>query len=640
MSIIRNRFYNVKIHILIVLTILLTFAVSLFILNRQFNHFKEESIYYYNTIIEESIDKKIELSANSEALFDKQAYHLMTSLSNEFKNISKEDVDSELLEMISEKYDVTGLCILEDEGSSARIKTSTVPGERGMSTEGWGFWNTAIVELFNGDSVSIEKGFTVDNFWIGPKTYSYVEKAEEGSSQFYKYAYIKKPEQDYMVSAIISERNYIMDEYNLSDLLKDYEQKIDFIDSVFIVDLDRLKNSNVDKEPFIVFGQDRLGLFPLISQEIKRSSEDLTGSHYVKSGDTVHDFVLNKISDDRYIVTILSGSNSFNGIFSAVAVLIVIFAVAIYSISVLIRKHSEQFQNLISLEYKRGEVALELSKTLSAIPDFVFKCTLSEDKSDIMLSFNEGSALEPGNYIPIGSPPVPMSDYYPEEFMDSVKSQIMLGFSGLRSQFEFKFSDRIYSFSTNPLYSEPEDVSEVMVTGIDVSSYIEDREKSKFMAYHDSLTLLPNRNMLKHDMSDITAGKSSSTVYYLDLDGFKAVNDILGHQRGDSLLKDVADIITSSLKPEMKVYRIGGDEFIILDSTVRDSDSLDAFSEELKKNISSLESQFEEDITLGVSIGIAIYPDHGETRESLLSKADQAMYQSKINKDTLYTISV
>lgn len=638
MSVLIKRIYNAKIPILIVLTIIFTFALSIFMLSRQFNKFKEESVYYYNTIIKESIDRKIEISENSEELFDKKAYSLMNSISSELGNLSIENIDDELLKLISKKYDVTGLCILKDDGKFATIETSTVPGEQGMTTEEWGFWNTAIVELFNGESVSVDKGFSIENFWIGPKTYSYVEKEASGESSFYKYAYIKNPGQDYMVSAIVSEQNYIVEESDLNDLLSRYESDIDFIDSVYIVDLSRLKNTATDKEPFIVFGSDRLKLFPLVSQEIKHSGNDLTGTHSIRSDGKIYDFILNKISDDYYIVTIMSGNNNFGGILSTLGILIFIFSLSIYLVSVLIKKHTMQFQKLLNLESKRSEVALDLSKVLSSIPDYVFKCRL--DGEELMLVFNEGNAIEPGSYLPFGSSPVPISDYYPEEFVSSLKEQILLGFKGIRSQFEFKLSDKIYSFSTSPVYSGPSEVSEVMVTEIDVSSYIEEREKSRYMACHDSLTMLPNRHMLMQDMQDIISKKTQAMVYFLDLDGFKSVNDTLGHKRGDALLKDVGNSLLSSLDHNMKLFRFGGDEFIILDSELRDPDQLIDLSRRFKDAVSSLESQFEESVKLGVSIGIALYPEDGESIESLLSKADRAMYESKKHKSRLYTITI
>lgn len=638
MSVLKKRIYNARIPILIVLTILFTFALSIFMLSRQFNKFKEESVYYYNTIIKESIDRKIEISENSEELFDKKAYSLMNSISSELGGLSVENIDPELLKLISKKYDVTGLCILKDSGEFATIETSTVPGEQGMTTEDWGFWNTAIVELFNGEEVTVDKGFSIENFWIGPKTYSYVEKEAKGQSSFYKYAYIKNPGQEYMVSAIVSEQNYIVEEYDLNDLLSRYESDIDFIESVYIVDLSRLKNNAADKEPFIVFGSDRLKLFPLVSQEIKHSGDDLTGTHSIKSEGRIYDFILNKISDEYYIVTIMSGNNNFGGILTTLIILILIFSLAIYFVSVLIKKHNLQFQKLLTLESKRSAVALDLSKVLSSIPDYVFKCRL--DDEELMLVFNEGSAIESENYLPFGSDPVPISDYYPEEFVSSLRNQILLGFKGIRSQLEFKLSDKIYSFSTSPVYSGPCEVSEVMVTGIDVSSYIEEREQSRYMACHDSLTMLPNRNMLMQDMQEIITKKTPAMVYFLDLNGFKSVNDTLGHERGDELLKDVGNSLLESLEHNMKLYRFGGDEFIILDSELRSPDQLLELSRRFKYAVSSLESHFEESVNLGVSIGIALYPEDGESIESLIAKADRAMYESKKHSSRLYTITI
>lgn len=153
------------------------------------------------------------------------------------------------------------------------------------------------------------------------------------------------------------------------------------------------------------------------------------------------------------------------------------------------------------------------------------------------------------------------------------------------------------------------------------------------MAYYDRLTGLPNRTLLFDRLEQALTynkrNKSVLAVCYLDLDGFKPVNDTLGHEAGDELLKTVSTRMESVLRQNDTVARLGGDEFVLL---ISDLDTQEAVEPILQRLMSHVQESFiiqDQTVHIGVSIGVAFYPAHGEEKDQLLRAADQAMYQVK-----------
>jgi diguanylate cyclase (GGDEF)-like protein len=153
------------------------------------------------------------------------------------------------------------------------------------------------------------------------------------------------------------------------------------------------------------------------------------------------------------------------------------------------------------------------------------------------------------------------------------------------------------------------------------------------LATHDPLTNLPNRRGLYEELSELIYRsqryKYSSAVIYVDLDGFKYVNDHFGHEAGDRLLTQVAANFKAIVRQTDSVARIGGDEFIVLITDIDGETSLITKIENLLNEASRPLEFNGHKISIGASVGIALYPDHGDDAETLLHHADQAMYQAK-----------
>ncbi len=153
------------------------------------------------------------------------------------------------------------------------------------------------------------------------------------------------------------------------------------------------------------------------------------------------------------------------------------------------------------------------------------------------------------------------------------------------------------------------------------------------LATHDPLTNLPNRRGLYEELNELIYRsqryKFSSAVIYVDLDGFKQVNDHFGHEAGDRLLTQVAANFKGIVRQTDSVARIGGDEFIVMITDIDGETSLIGKIEKLLEEASRPLNFGGHRIAVGASIGIALYPEHGDNAETLLHHADQAMYQAK-----------
>ena len=157
-----------------------------------------------------------------------------------------------------------------------------------------------------------------------------------------------------------------------------------------------------------------------------------------------------------------------------------------------------------------------------------------------------------------------------------------------------------------------------------------------FQATHDPLTLLPNRSFLQqHIKSWIYTKAPPFSVFYLDMDHFKNVNDSFGHKFGDQLLIELAQRIRHIIRDDNMIIRQGGDEFIILSYKTNDEELLN-FATMLIHEISKPYHINHFSFVIGVSIGIAKYPEHGNTLDMLLRAADIAMYASKKHKNSAH----
>lgn len=167
----------------------------------------------------------------------------------------------------------------------------------------------------------------------------------------------------------------------------------------------------------------------------------------------------------------------------------------------------------------------------------------------------------------------------------------------------------------------------------DITAQKEDQFKLEQLAHFDNLTGLPNRPRVLESMQHALAAAQRQhhkvAVLYIDLDNFKHVNDSLGHNAGDQLLLGVAQRLAQRTRRDDTLGRLGGDEFILLLETLRESEDAAAVAQELLQLLARPFNVGPSEVYVQASIGISLYPDDGTEVDDLLRDADSAMYQAK-----------
>ena len=161
----------------------------------------------------------------------------------------------------------------------------------------------------------------------------------------------------------------------------------------------------------------------------------------------------------------------------------------------------------------------------------------------------------------------------------------------------------------------------------------EQQARLNYLAFHDSLTGLPNRSLfydrIYHSLARSRRSSGKLALMLLDLDRFKNINDSLGHDAGDLLLKVISQRLGESVRDMDTVARLGGDEFVVVLEGIHDGDDISFVADKLLKNLAKPIHISGHEISTTVSIGISVFPDDGDETDTLLKHADIAMYKAK-----------
>ena len=194
--------------------------------------------------------------------------------------------------------------------------------------------------------------------------------------------------------------------------------------------------------------------------------------------------------------------------------------------------------------------------------------------------------------------------------------------------------------SVAPIHSRDGQVTGAVIVFRDVTATRTLEEKLTHSAEHDFLTGLPNRMLLNDRVSQAIAlaqrNSGRAAVLFLDLDGFKHINDSLGHQVGDKLLQSVAMRLLACVRAPDTVSRLGGDEFVVLIQELQQPEDAATTAGRLLRAVADVHSIDQHEIHLTTSIGVSVYPSDAQDAETLIKNADTAMYHAKNKGRMIY----
>ncbi|KLE33592.1 diguanylate cyclase [Aurantiacibacter gangjinensis] len=206
-------------------------------------------------------------------------------------------------------------------------------------------------------------------------------------------------------------------------------------------------------------------------------------------------------------------------------------------------------------------------------------------------------------------------------------------FSELPMKAAIDGDDRYWSVSGRPLYDHFNNFIGFRGSGTDLTERRRSQQDATRLAKYDSLTGLANRFQMSQSLEKVLNSRQGSdrfcSVFLLDLDRFKHVNDTMGHPAGDALLKQVAGRLVRAIGKDGQVGRLGGDEFKVIIPTRVKRDKLEQLARDVINSLSQPYSIDGQRVVIGASVGIATCPDDGMTSEELIRNADLALYAAK-----------
>jgi diguanylate cyclase (GGDEF)-like protein/PAS domain S-box-containing protein len=189
---------------------------------------------------------------------------------------------------------------------------------------------------------------------------------------------------------------------------------------------------------------------------------------------------------------------------------------------------------------------------------------------------------------------------------------------------------RVFLTTKAPMRDSTGNVVNILTTSIDISERKRAENVLRHTALHDPLTDLPNRRMLyERVQQELAGGAACLTLHLIDLDRFKTVNDALGHASGDNLLQNVSTRLSELINDHVLVSRISGDEFAIVQFGSNDPDTAAGFAQTIIESLSSPFFLDGQEVSIGCTIGITIASPDARDVETLLKRADLAMYRAK-----------
>jgi diguanylate cyclase (GGDEF)-like protein/PAS domain S-box-containing protein len=286
-----------------------------------------------------------------------------------------------------------------------------------------------------------------------------------------------------------------------------------------------------------------------------------------------------------------------------------------------------------------------LKSIIAAMPDLIFLLDENGKYIDVLATNKEQLLYKPKNEIIDKT----VRDFFDEELSEQFIALIHKTIETQTVQsmeYELKFTAQKEYFEARvmPTQIKENGIYTVIVIVRDITEMHLSRLKIRHLSTHDSLTDLPNRALLfeqiNHSILSAKRDGSKGSLFFIDIDGFKDINDNYSHKIGDLLLKEFAHRLSQITRESDIVGRLSGDEFLLLLENVKEMDDILGVVEKIKIQLSEPFFINNERIDITVSIGIACYPTDGEDADQLIHAADQAMYSvKKSGKDgfTFYT---
>lgn len=251
--------------------------------------------------------------------------------------------------------------------------------------------------------------------------------------------------------------------------------------------------------------------------------------------------------------------------------------------------------------------------------------------SDGTISFMEGNQLgsRTGQTLPgVGENLIEAFDQQPQIAYETRRALAGESFST-----EIELDNHVFEVHYQPMHDDEGATAGAIGVAIDITDRIEHKKELSRRAHYDQLTGLPNRtlilNQIAHAFENAQRHRMHVGLFFLDLDNFKTVNDTMGHNAGDELLRKAADRLRGAVRQNDMPARLGGDEFLVVSEDLARPEDAEVIAHKVARMFQMPFDIDQREIFATTSIGIAVYPQDGTDAESMLRSADTAMYHAK-----------
>ncbi|OMF10797.1 bifunctional diguanylate cyclase/phosphodiesterase [Paenibacillus sp. FSL H7-0331] len=479
-----------------------------------------------------------------------------------------DQVTNEDLKVLSEKIGVSYITLLKQEGDDIKGVRSSDPKERNLSTKEWGYWFDAFKELFATKNVTVSQGQKLPNYWSGP-----VNISASNPDHVDKWGYYYDGTTNYIISPYMR----VTEILNVSQILGP-ESTLEKImsNNKAILEITGFNPKAFGQPPVYteVNGQKYIDLVNRDIQFGKYTFKNQTDVQTVKTA-----FETGKMQN---VISVINGKKVFKTFVPIATPLASPYIVGIVT-------DYRVIEDILDKEILNNIIISLFSLLFVSIIGYLLACYIVKPINRILHKVNE---VADGNF----------------DARIAIDRHDELGL----------LSERVNTMSMN--------------LQINTQELVNKNKEIEFHANYDFLTGLPNLRLFSETFQNRieSAAKhdSSIAILFIDLDRFKWINDTYGHSVGDYFLKETSNRITHTLEANELGSRIGGDEFILL---------LLGYSQETiaekAEQISTLLSQpllYEgQEISVTPSIGISLFPENGDSVETLVKHADIAMYRAK-----------
>ncbi|MBU5592477.1 EAL domain-containing protein [Clostridium sp. MSJ-4] len=313
----------------------------------------------------------------------------------------------------------------------------------------------------------------------------------------------------------------------------------------------------------------------------------------------------------------------------------------------------DELRNQI-IELKNHEKALKLSEeryklVLEGANDAIWELDFSDDSFFIS---SKWEVISENTILDIDDLNEAISRYVHPEDIETVIKELQDHITGnsdnkeyYQSEFRIKTKYGKYKWvNSRGKIIRDSDGNAIKMAGsiTDINEKKESQEKIRYLAYYDPLTNLPNRLWLKEKLNEIIeeSGKNNEkfALLFIDIDNFKMINDILGHDFGDDVMKGISSTINQKLPPAAIMGRNGGDEFMVILKNTSHLKEVCALCHNILEPFKTSINIKDTNIYTGISMGICIYPFDGSTPKELLRNSDAALYHAKKNGKNQYCV--